>query len=154
MNVTGEPTAEIENPMSANWSVFRNSLLPSLMDFLSRNRHVEYPQKIFEVGTCVLLDESRETKARDVRKVAAAVTNSVVSYEEISSLLDAFLRTMNVKYSLKKHAHRSFIEGRCASIIVNEKVIGLIGEIHPQVLNNWKLEKPVVAFEMNLEAIS
>src|SRR3989338_4087898 len=38
---------EIENPVSVNWSVFRNSILPNLLEFLSFNKNQEYPQSVF-----------------------------------------------------------------------------------------------------------
>ena len=44
----------------------------------------------------------------------------------------------------------SFLEGRVAGINVKKKLIGIVGEIHPQVLNNFGLENPVVAFEIDL----
>lgn len=156
MNIDNEKIAEIENPMSANWGVFRNWLIPGLLDFLSRNKHVEYPQKIFEIGNCIILDERQETKAKDVRKMAAAITAPVISYGEISSILDALMRNLGLKYILKKsdRTHKSFIDGRGADIFVNGKNIGFIGEIHPIVLNRWKLEKPVAAFELDLTEIA
>ncbi len=150
MNVPHEKSAEVENPTSANWSAFRNWLLPSVMDFLAKNKHVEYPQKIFETGTCVLLDEKQETKTKDVVKLTAAISNSSVSYEEISSVLGSFMRNAGFQYGLKKYDHPSFIAGRCAEIITNDKHAGFVGEIHPLVLNGWNLEKPVAAFELNL----
>jgi phenylalanyl-tRNA synthetase beta chain len=151
MNLQPNKIAEIENPMSSNWSVFRSWLLPSLLDFLAHNKHVEYPQKVFEIGNCVVSDEDRETRIRDDGKLAALITNSFVSYEDISSVLDALLRALGIKYDLMKSVHASFIDGRCAAIVADGKNIGIIGEIHPRVLNNWKLEKPVVAFEIDLE---
>ncbi|MBI3190073.1 phenylalanine--tRNA ligase subunit beta [archaeon] len=153
MNVNPGAIAEIDNSISFNWSVFRNWMLPGLMDFLSRNKHIEYPQKIFEIGTCVLIDEDRETKAKDEIKLAAAITNSIVNYEDISSILDSLMRNIGMKYKLKTYKHDSFISGRCAEIIIGNKQAGFIGEINPAVLNNWKLDKPVVAFELDLSYI-
>ncbi|MEM5766313.1 MAG: phenylalanine--tRNA ligase subunit beta [Candidatus Aenigmatarchaeota archaeon] len=153
MNLKEERVAEIENIVSENWSVFRNWLLPSLMDFFSNNKHVEYPQKIFEVGDVILIDEKQETRTRDVRKVAVAIADSVVRYEDIASFLDAFMSLIDVNYKLKRIKHPSFIEGRCADIFVNGKHVGIIGEIHPSVLENWKLDMPVAAFELDLSFI-
>lgn len=150
MSVSGS-AAEIDNPMSSNWSVFRTWLLPSVMEFFSRNKHVEYPQKAFEIGTCIALDEFAETRSEDTTKLVAAVSGSMVSYEDVSSVLDVFMRHTGTKYSLKNHDHKSFVEGRCAAVTVKGEVAGFVGEIHPQVLNNWNLEKPVVAFELDLE---
>ena len=152
MNVTGS-YVEIENPMSSNWSVFRTSLLPGLLEFLSKNNHVEYPHAIFEVGDCVLLDNSAETRTRDSKKISAAMSSTAINYESISSALDALFRNIGISYQLKKSSHPSFIEGRLAEVHVGKKHIGFVGEIHPQVLNNWALEKPVVAFEIELDEV-
>lgn len=148
MNVGEERVVEIENPVSLNWNVFRNWLLPSLMEFYSNNQHVEYPQKIFEVGDVILIDEKQETKTKDVKKLAVAISDSRVGYEDIVAVLDAFLSSLKMKYKLRRSKHGSFIEGRVAEILVRDKPIGFIGEIHPSVLENWKLEMPVVAFEI------
>lgn len=151
MNMNEEKVVEIENPASLNWNVFRNWLLPSLMEFYSNNQHVEYPQKIFEVGDVVLIDEKGETGTKDVRKIAVAIADSKVSYDNIASVLDAFMSSIGAKYELRRSKHSSFIEGRVAEILVKNKPIGFIGEIHPVVLENWKIEMPVAAFEINIE---
>jgi len=153
MNLEEEEVVEIENPISSTWSVFRNWLIPSLLEFLSNNKHVEYPQSIFEVGNVVLIDETKETKTRDEKRLACAIANTKVSYEDISSLVDAFFSALGLRYKLKRTEHKSFIQGRVAEIIFKEKKIGIVGEIHPLVLENWKLEVPVVSFEINLEPI-
>ncbi|HDI02639.1 MAG TPA: phenylalanine--tRNA ligase subunit beta, partial [Candidatus Aenigmarchaeota archaeon] len=152
MRVEGE-VVEIENPVSSNWCVFRNSLLPGCLRFLSYNKHVEYPQKIFEIGDTIEIDETRETKTRDVRRLAVLLTDRIVGYENISSILDAILRNLGVTYKLKEKESKKFIEGRCAAVLVNNEVIGEVGEIHPQVLENFELELPVVALELDLEKL-
>lgn len=152
MNLPEEDLVEIENPVSNNWSVFRTSILPNLLEFLYLNKNQEYPQKIFEVGDVVLLDSSnKETGVNNKRKLAVTLTNTLIGYEDISSILESFLSNLDVKFSLKESKHKSFIPGRVASIIVRGKEIGIIGELHPKVLNNWNLEKAVVCFELDVE---
>jgi len=151
MNVDEEEIVEIENPISANWNVFRSWLLPSLMEFFSHNQHVNYPQRIFEIGDVVKIDMEKETRTKDVRKIAAAIADSRVSYGDIVSVLDALLTKLNVKYKLRRSKHGSFIDGRIVDILVGNKKIGFIGEIHPTVLKNWKLEMPVTVFELTIE---
>lgn len=153
MNLKEEPIVEIENTVSSTWSVFRNWMLPSLLDFLSKNKNKEYPQRIFEIGNTIVLDDKKPTKTRDMKKLSAVITESSVGYEQIASVLDAFLTNLGLKYKLKASKHASFIEGRTASIFADNKEIGIIGEISPAVLNNWNLEKPAVAFELDLEKI-
>lgn len=57
---------------------------------------------------------------------------------------------MEEKYKLRKSKHESFIEGRVAEILVNNKIVGIIGEMRPEVLMNWKIEMPVAAFELEI----
>jgi phenylalanyl-tRNA synthetase beta chain len=151
MNTNEERTVEIANAVSLNWNVFRTWMLPSLMEFYSNNQHVKFPQYIFEIGDVILMDEKQETKTRDVRKIAAAISDSEVGYDDIVAVLDAFLSSLGIKYKLKKTKHPSFIGGRAAEIILKNKPVGLVGEVHPSVLENWKLEMPVAAFEMDVE---
>ncbi|MDI6798376.1 MAG: phenylalanine--tRNA ligase subunit beta [Candidatus Aenigmarchaeota archaeon] len=154
MNLREEDVVEIENPVSANWDVLRSWLLPSVIEFLSNNKHVDYPQKVFEIGDAVVVDETRETKTRDERKLACVIADNKASYESISSLLDSLLTNLGVKYKLKAVEHPSFIPGRTAEVIVNNREIGIIGEIHPSVIDNWKLEVPLAGFEIDVELLS
>lgn len=141
---------EIENPQSQPWSVLRTWLLPSLLDFLSKNKHVEYPQRVFEVGDCCVPDPKAETRSRTPRKLAVALTDARMHYEEASSLLAAALRALGVAFVLRPAHHSSFLPGRAAEIVVAGVPVGFAGEVHPQVLNSWGLEKPVAGFELDL----
>jgi phenylalanyl-tRNA synthetase beta chain len=46
-----------------------------------------------------------------------------------------------------------FMEGRCADILADGKMVGVIGEIAPIALENFKLRVPVSAFEIDLSKI-
>ncbi|MBI4020960.1 MAG: phenylalanine--tRNA ligase subunit beta [Candidatus Aenigmarchaeota archaeon] len=144
---------EIANPVSATWSVFRTGMLPSLLEFLSKNKHVEYPQQVFEIGDCVLPDDRQETGTLTSRKLGIALTDVRAGYESIAAVLDVILRTLGVRYTLAPTSHTSFLPGRVAAVLVNDRPAGHVGEIHPQALNNWGLEKPVAAAEIDLAAL-
>jgi len=150
MNLDRNEVAEIENPISLEATIMRKSILPNLLKILSVNQHVSYPQKIFEVGDVILIDKKEETQTRNMRKISVAIANSKVGFQDIASVFDVLMKTLKIKYKLKELNHPSFIKGRCASIICKNKQIGFIGEIHPQILQNWKLEMPVAAFEIEL----
>ncbi|MDP3026216.1 MAG: hypothetical protein Q8N63_00800 [Nanoarchaeota archaeon] len=49
--------------------------------------------------------------------------------------------------------NQSFIEGRCGAIIMNNKEIGVIGEINPTVLKNNKIKMPVASLEISVEEL-
>lgn len=149
MNAESSPI-EIENAMSENYSCIRNWVLPNILQCLSKNMHVEFPQKIFELGECVLTDRKSDDGTSTITKMAGAISGNDAGYEDISSCADAFLDGLGFKYRIKTSCHPSFIEGRCGGIYVKEKLAGVVGEVHPKVLNNWRIEKPVAAFEADI----
>ncbi len=154
MNLHEGKIVEIENPVSSTWSVFRDKLLPNLLEFLVQNKNQEYSQNIFEVGDVVLFDsENKETGVSNKRRLAVALTGTQVGYEDASSILAAFLSGLGHKIVLKKTSHPSFISGRAAEVFIGNKLVGIVGEVNPQVLNNWNLEKPVVGFELDVEKL-
>jgi len=142
---------EIENPISPKWSALRNWLLPSLLDFLSQNTHAEYPQRLFEVGKATLMDEGRETKTVSESKLAVALAHPRVTFTKAKEILDSVMRHLGFEYELEEVEHPSFIPGRVGKIVVDGKAIGIIGEIHPAVLEKWGIEMPVAGFEVFLK---
>jgi len=152
-----KPIVKVANPVSAAFSVLRDSLMPGLLSFLSNNVHASYPQMIFEVGDVVIVDEEQETKARNERRVAAALADDIVSFERIQAHLDALLRSLGIKYELEEYEHPTLIKGRSASIsyLLKSKTIkaGYIGEVKPEVLEILGLRCPVGVFELNLDPL-
>jgi len=153
MNREKTRIVEVANPKVLTLSCLRNWLLPGLMEFLGNNQSVEFPQKVFELGKVTVLDETRETKTRDEEWLAAVTTHPTASFSEIKSALDAFLMNFGADWRIKETAHPSFMEGRVGTVIVGGTVVGVLGEVHPLVLESWKLENPVAAFEINVQEI-
>jgi len=150
MGTKVENVIEIENPVSLNYSVLRNKLIPGLLEFLSSNTKKEFPQMIFEVGDVIHFDTKQDEGSKTERKLAFAVSHSSVNFTEAKQNLDAIFRTLGRNYDIREAEHDSFIVGRCAKIFVDNDAIGIIGEIHPSVLEKWGLEMPVVVFEFKL----
>jgi len=153
MDAPRQPVAETRNAVTPECNICRRDVLPSIMDVLANNQHYEYPQKIFEAGDVVVLDPASETGARNVKKLAAAIADTRASYADVASVLASFMESAGVKYELRAAKHPSFIEGRMAEIIAGGKAIGVIGEINPKALSNWKMDMPVAAFEVDLDAL-
>ena len=153
MNCEKSRIVEVSNPKVVTMTCLRSWLLPSLMEFMGSNQSVEFPQKIFELGKVTLLDEARETRTRDEEMLAAATTHPTASFTEIKSALDAFFMNLGVEWKIKETVHPSFIEGRVGTTIVDGVDVGVLGEVNPQVLEAWKLENPVAAFEINIQKI-
>ncbi len=153
MNKQKTPLVELDNPKVVTMTCLRNWLLPSLMEFLSNNQSVEFPQKIYELGKVTLPDETKETKTRDEEWLSAATVHANSNFTEIKSALDAFMSNFWVDWQIEETTHPSYIEGRVGKIIVAGMEVGIVGEINPLVLEAWKLENPTAAFEINLQRI-
>ena len=150
MNLQEQPTVEVKNPKQETFSCLRTWIIPQLMQVLSYSKHADYPQKIFEAGDVAIPDENSENGVREERRLALAISDRRASFTDIHAIVDSLLRHLNLNYSLCRINHDSFIEGRIAEITVDGKHIGIIGEIHPAVLEKWDLKNPVVAMEINL----
>ncbi|HOP09831.1 MAG TPA: phenylalanine--tRNA ligase subunit beta, partial [Candidatus Methanofastidiosa archaeon] len=124
-----------------------------LLSFLSRNTHNDYPQNIFEVSEVVTEDGGNETKVDNRYRFAMAMCNSNANYTGIRECLDSFLCNIGKDASIVPLEHGSFIEGRAGKILIDGEESGIIGEIHPQVLENWGMENPIAVAELEIERL-
>jgi phenylalanyl-tRNA synthetase beta chain len=150
MNIPNSGTIEIENYMSETYSAVRSWLLPMLVEFLSKNKHVDYPQRIFEQGPVV---EKRGSELVEVEKLAVAFAHTGADFTEIKQAMEALFRALGIEYFIKPEEHGSFIKGRCGRVYVNKKAVAYIGEISPAVLSAWGIEVPVAALEIDLSGL-
>ncbi len=150
MEIDDFGTVELQNPTSENYSVLRTWIVPILMEFLSKNKHVEYPQNIFEQGTVTI---KKEGKIIDYERIAALSISEKADYTKIKQTLDCLMRMLDMEYKIEETKHESFIAGRVGRIIVNDKKVGYIGEINPKVIYNFNLEMPVIGFEINISEL-
>ena len=142
----------IANPVSAECSIAREDLLPSLMTNLMDNRHASYPQRVFEVSDVIRISEEAETRSERRLNVAAVSSHPTANFTEMRSYLEALLANLGLTdWKVKATRHPSFLQGRVAAIHVKRRKIGVVGEVHPEVLNNFELENPTGAFEIDLE---
>jgi len=149
MRARGE-AVEIANPVSEEYTIIRNSLLPCLLSVLRANRRNPLPQRVFEVGDVALLDEGAETGARNVRRAAAAVIGEGLGFTYIKAVAETLLRELGISHEVRPIEHSSFLEGRAAEFVSDGKSLGVVGEIHPEVILGFELEHPVVTFEFDL----
>lgn len=154
MQKTPDPAARLANPVSAEYTILRAALLPGLLQNLMDNRHESFPQKLFEVSDIILINPRTESRCERRLHVAGVISYANANFTEIKSIVEALLSNMGLKkWRIKAVKDLSYLEGRTAAISHGKKQIGIIGEIHPQVLNNFTLENPVAAFEIDLEGL-
>ncbi len=144
----------IDNPISVEQTMIRRRLLPGLLDTFAANADQELPQQIFEVGYVSQLNKEQETGSIELSRLASAIIGPKVDYSGIRSICEALLREFGGTIKTIPTENPAFIPGRVAMIhaVINDKeiVMGIMGEVHPQVLENFKLVYPVSTFEIQL----
>jgi phenylalanyl-tRNA synthetase beta chain len=137
----------VEGPKSAEHEFLRDSLIPSLLQSLSRNVHEEYPQKLFEIGKVF----HGGSAIRENWAIAAVTAHENASYTEIKSYMQALLNSgFGMSCNTASASSPFFIPGRSANIMVDGGVVGSIGEVIPLALEKLKMRVPVSAFEIDL----
>jgi phenylalanyl-tRNA synthetase beta chain len=145
---------ELLNPRMTTHTTLRSWLLPSLLEVLSHNTHVDYPQKIFEIGPSIQRRENPVEPIQETQKLAAVTIHASAGFTEIRSSLDALSENVGRTLQIKSTEHPSFLSGRCGAIISDGRQVGLIGEISPLVLKSWGLNLPAAAFEVEIPPIT
>jgi phenylalanyl-tRNA synthetase beta chain len=140
----------VDGSKSIEHEILRDSLVPSLLQSLSRNVHEEYPQRLFEIGKVF----RKQGVIAESWNVGAVVAHADAGYTEIRSAVQAMIKSCFGKdVSTRASTSPMFMEGRCAEIMVDGAVVGTIGEVAPLALENFKLRVPAAAFEIDLSGI-
>lgn len=146
--------AEIDNYNSPDYTTLRDTLIISILDTFSVNKLNPYPQKIFEIGDTVVPDSSEETGAKTRRKLCIGISNQQATFSDIKSVFVSLFSNLGIKdVRYCEGFYPAFIKGRCAYIYINDKSVGVMGEIHPEVLTNIGLDMPVALGEIDIEGI-
>jgi len=145
------PPVRIANPMTAEYGVVRNTLLPGLLEVESTSAHAAYPHRIFETGE--VLSKTAEGECRTEILLTCLVCGNKADLGDVHSIIGSVCHDRNLEMSLSVADDARFIPGRCASIIINGSVSGVIGELHPSILDEWGISRPASAFEIALTAL-
>lgn len=144
---------EVENVMSQNFSCLRQWILPSLLRVETSSSRAFYPHRLFEAGEVAILDPSQEVGSRTVTALGAVIAHATANFSEIHSCLDVLFYHLDRPYTLEPLTHPSFLEGRAGRIVSDGAALGVIGELHPEVLERWQIAVPAVAFEVALSRL-
>ena len=151
MNQEEKPHVQVARPITIDRTMIRTSLINSLMEFLEDNKHEDLPQKIFEIGDVLYLDESTENKTVASKKLAGVICHSSANFTEIKSVVTSVLANLGYSMEISDSENKTFIPGRVADVAgAAEKgsIKGFFGEVSPEVITNFTLEYPVIAFEI------
>ncbi len=159
----------IRNPMSADQSVLRTTLLGSLLDVVERNRaRGIHDVRLFEVGA-VYFDRPRPNEPRgelpDERQHLGALLTGrmrpqrtqeaeppLADFFSVKAVLAALLDTLRVPWRVEADREPFLHPGRSARVLVGGEPAGWLGEIHPAVAREWDLEA-AAGFELDLGVV-
>ena len=132
---------------SQEHTILRDSILPGLLENLSKNIHESYPQKMFETGTVFVTDNPISEKIN----FSGISAHKDANFTEIKSIVQSALNIgFGITIETKTIIDPTFEKGHCASIILNNIPIGVIGKIDSKIVENYKIRVPVVGFEISL----
>ena len=154
MNNPDAKIISISNPMSENYSAIRGALLPGLLKTEATSRRALYPHRIFEVGEVGVLDPGENYGTRTDIHLCALEASDEANLSGIQSYLEVLSYYFNFEYTIAPIDHPTFLPGRSGEIRIGERVYGLIGEIHPSVLETWGINYPVSTFEVDILIVS
>jgi phenylalanyl-tRNA synthetase beta chain len=153
MRGDGSRIIRISNPMTENYEYVRDSVLASLMQSESVSGHSVYPHRIFEVGKVAYRD-SAENYGASTRQYAGFLhAGAEANFNTAAGQLQTLFYYISREYGVEESSDPRFIPGRAAAILYQGKKVGVFGEIHPELLENWGVTVPCIAAEIDLDAL-
>ena len=150
----------ILNPLSDEYKLMRPSTLPSMMQILSLNANKKNQEvKLFDISRNYK-NVNGEVEKGEVPLQENILTIGMygndVDFYTLKGLIENVLETSNInRFDIEKESNNgSYHPGRCANIKVGIDVIATIGEVHPEVLNNYDIEKRVYVAEVNITKLT
>ncbi|NIS78773.1 MAG: phenylalanine--tRNA ligase subunit beta [Anaerolineales bacterium] len=160
------PYIMLTNPIVSDRVVMRHSLLASLLEIVERNARVRQRIAVFEIGSVYLSSEEGALPDEPLH-LAIALTGlralstwqgadeGLMDFYDLKGIVGtllAALRLEDVRYEPIEHP--TFHPGKCARVVLGERQIGVLGELHPLIQERYELaDAPLQAGELDLEAI-
>ena len=156
-------TLRLRNPLSPEMSVLRTTLTPGLLENAQHNRNHQIDTiALFEIGGIFLHDGEEKEPERVAGVLAGQVGEGVYrdpyrppDFFDIKGLVEGMLEACGVvDWTLQKTDVPTFHPGRNAEVLLDNKRIGVFGEAHPEVLENYDLPYKAYLFEFDLEGLT
>lgn len=144
---------KVSNPLSENYEYVRHSILPNLLSAESVSANASYPHLIFEVGKLVRQDPDENYGSRTLNALAFLAADTDADFNLMNSHVTSLFYYLGYSHELVELDDPRFISGRTAAIVVDGRRVGIFGEVHPQVLENWGIQVPCAAGEIDMDAL-
>jgi phenylalanyl-tRNA synthetase beta chain len=149
----GSRIIRISNPMTENYEYIRDGILASLLASESVSGHSAYPHRIFEAGKIAFLSDADNYGAVTRQYLGFLHADRDANFNTAAAQIQTMFYYIDREYEIAESIDPRFIPGRAASILYKGKPIGVFGEIHPEVLENWGVTMPCTGGELDIEAL-
>ena len=145
----------ISNPLGEDTSIMRTTALPSMLDTLARNyNNRNGAVALFELASEYYPVEGQELPDEKTKLIAGLYGDDCDFFTAkgmVEQLLDTlFISNYEFEASSNEYAYHP---GRCAHIMINDTVIGVIGEIHPKVAENYGINERILCFTLDVDSL-
>ena len=144
----------ITNPLGEDTSVMRTTALPSMMETLALNfNRRNQSAKLFEIATEYI--NLGIDNLPDEQKVLIAGAYGNTDFFEVKGALELLFKVLNLPEAdfVATNDEASYHPGRTAKIFAGKTEIGILGEIHPTVAENYNIDEKVYVAKLNVAAM-
>ena len=144
----------ISNPLGEDTSIMRTTALPSMLEVIARNYNFNNANvKLFEIAT-VYIPTTPDALPNENKVLTAGIYGNCDFYT-MKGICENILKLADIKnYSVVACTNNaSYHPGRCAKITVDNKELGIFGEVHPLTLKNYDIDIPVYTAELDFDTI-
>ncbi|WFA09878.1 phenylalanine--tRNA ligase subunit beta [Tissierella sp. Yu-01] len=144
------------NPLGEDYSTMRTTLLPNMLDLLSRNynRGVESVYA-YEIGNTFIPKSIPVTELPEEKKVLSIGAYGEVDFYEIKEIIEITLSKLGI-YGFdyeRLESNPTYHPGRTAKIFSNGELLGVVGEIHPDVLENYDIKTRLYSAQLDFDKV-
>ncbi|MBC7087687.1 MAG: phenylalanine--tRNA ligase subunit beta [Tissierellales bacterium] len=143
------------NPLGEDYSVMRTSLIPNMLDLLNKNnnRGIERAM-IYEIGNIFVPNSIPDSLPDEMMRICLGIYGDKDFYfmkDAIETLLER-LGIKDVKFS-RENESPIFHPGKSARILKDGRILGVFGEVHPEVLKNYNFDNRVYIGDLDFNGI-
>ena len=146
---------KILNPLGEDTSIMRTTILPSMLEILTRNYNYRNKSAaLYEIGRIYLKRE--DGLADEPKIVSLGAYGPKMDFFVLKGWVEALLRDLgvkNVRFAAEK-ANPSYHPGRCAKVYAGETELGVLGQIHPLVAANYGVDAEFYCAELSFDALN
>ncbi|KGM99616.1 phenylalanyl-tRNA synthetase subunit beta [Clostridium botulinum] len=145
----------IRNPLGEDYSIMRTTSIPSMMESLARNYSRSNSEvRLFEIGKVYIPNED-ENELPEERNIISLGMYGNVDYLDLKGVVENILDTLGItKVKFQRESENpSFHPGKTAALYIKKDFIGVVGEVHPDVAENYEVDERCYVAELNMDVL-